>query len=107
MLFGRTGDQWGKSFRWFILHISTTFHSHMCNNLDFWQPHFAEFAKSIRAKLKTKAGVIYSPNFKVCGFVDDTTFQTCAPQGSFGVRPQRVRYRMQGTFILVTKKCLA
>lgn len=78
--FGREYSAWSKAFKWFLVHLYTTFVDLMCDNLTYWEPHFAACAAAISRKL-AKFGLIYQGLFGVCGFIDDHCFATCRPFG--------------------------
>lgn len=79
-LFGRDGTQWTRAFHWFNTHMIQRFAHLVNNNLEYWQPHFAEFAEVIRRKIESKTGVQFpAGEFRVFGFIDDKVIKICRP----------------------------
>ena len=81
LIFGRDYSQWSRAFRWFLQYMKETFGNRIMDNLAYWEPMFAECAEAIRRKAAEKCGCHFGPGFKVCGFIDDNCFETCAPGG--------------------------
>jgi hypothetical protein len=79
--FGRVYTVWSKAFKWFLVHLHSTFRDLMCDNLEYWKPCFKASATTIQKKLATH-GLHYAAGaFGVCGFIDDPCFATCRPCG--------------------------
>ena len=63
-------DLCARSFYCFIDSMVNKWEYLITNNLEFWVPHFNDFAETIRIKCRGK-GVIFDESFAICGFIDN------------------------------------
>lgn len=95
---GRDGTQTGRAFKFFIFHVYDTFCDLLFDNLPFWEPYFALFAKAIQRKMESY-GLFFPPGLiNVIALLLDATNRFSCRVGGGAVHGGQGAARMDPRF---------